>query len=250
MSARNRKRHALSDLRVVADELGIAVSRRKVGLSLADFRTLHAQVLVACAIDGQKRRAEDALARFCSDPLPPLLVATGGRGSASSAPVHIGNAPRRATAAAAPDADDDSDGLGALRLRSAACLFTLNNSRFADGNLGALWAAYLTFLRGLAFVAQWIATMERSLHFQDHGRVHLHCFVDFKKAVDWNSVEAMRFQNGLPHAYPTRARRRGGYQGGERSRTFLRVGMETQHRLCHVLGLCALAGLRCQRRVA
>jgi len=65
---------------------------------------------------------------------------------------------------------------------------------------------FLAFLRGLDCVIEWTATLERSLKSKDANRVHLHAFVEFKKAPDWTTLETARFQGGLPNASPTKAR--------------------------------------------
>ena len=199
MAAKERKRAALTALRELAEELGLPVSRRKVDLSGPDFTALHAQVLEACTTEPQRSRAADALSRFRTATLPPLPVAQGAGGPAPPAV-----APPASAAASAPAPETESP--GEFRLRSTSCLFTWNNSGFANWNLESLWATFLLFLRGLHFVIEWTATMERSLQSKEQGRVHLHAFVDFKKAPDWTSLEAMRFLAGLPNASPTRAR--------------------------------------------
>ena len=199
MAAKERKRAALTALRELAEELGLPVSRRKVDLSGPDFTALHAQVLEACTTEPQRSRAADALSRFRTATLPPLPVAQGAGGPAPPAV-----APPASAAASAPAPETESP--GEFRLRSTSCLFTWNNTGFANWNLESLWATFLLFLRGLHFVIEWTATMERSLQSKEQGRVHLHAFVEFKKAPDWTSLEAMRFLAGLPNASPTRAR--------------------------------------------
>ena len=69
-----------------------------------------------------------------------------------------------------------------------------------------LWFAFVTFLKGLQFVVQWSATLEESLKSSEIGRVHLHAFVEFRKSVDWSTLESMRFDFSLPNASPTTAR--------------------------------------------
>ena len=70
----------------------------------------------------------------------------------------------------------------------------------------SLWSLFLAFLKGLDGVIEWAATVERSLKSKDANRVHLHAFVEFKKAPDWTTLETVRFQGGLPNASPTKAR--------------------------------------------
>ena len=201
MAAKDRKRTAVSDLRDLADELGLHVRRCRVDLFASDFTAFHAQVVAACITDAQKRRAADALSQYRTVPLPPLPVAAAppaGAQPASGADSYAAtNASNVGGAADAP---------GEFRFRTTSCLFTWNNSGFANDASNTLWAAFLLFLRCLSFVDQWTATMERSLKSNNIGRVHLHAFVEFKKAVDWTSLDSMRFQGGLPNASPTRAR--------------------------------------------
>ena len=64
--------------------------------------------------------------------------------------------------------------------------------------LEALWRAFLAFLASLAFVKRWTATIERSLRARVPGRLHLHAFVEFKAAVDWTSLEKVKFMEALP----------------------------------------------------
>ena len=205
MAAKDRKRNALSELRDLADELGMQVSRRKVDLSVADFNALHAQVVALCRTEAQRRRAADAQARYRTDPLPPLPVAHGAGAPAPMAGAQPGAA-AAAAPAGAPEGGGAEDAPGEFRLRSTSCLFTWNNGSFANWELNSLWTAFLLFLRGLHFVIEWTATMERSLKSKDQGRVHLHAFVEFKKAPDWTTLSPMRFQDGFPNASPTKAR--------------------------------------------
>ena len=198
MAARERKRAAVSGLRDLAEEVGLHVSRRKVDLSGADFDAFHAEVLAACATEDQRRRAEEARSRYCSGPLPPLPGAPGADGPASRAGAQL--------AADVPGGGGAEDEQGGFRLRSSSCLFTWNNRSFANCDFRLLWSAFLTFLRGLDFIIEWTATLERSLKSKDADRVHLHAFVEFKKAPDWTTLETMRFQGGLPNASPTHAR--------------------------------------------
>ena len=109
-------------------------------------------------------------------------------------------------AGAQPAADGAEDEQAGFRLRSSSCLFTWNNRSFASCDFPSLWSAFLLWLQGLNFVIEWTATMERSLKSKDANRVHLHAFVEFKKAPDWTTLEEVRFHGGLPNASPTRAR--------------------------------------------
>ena len=60
---------------------------------------------------------------------------------------------------------------------------------FVGANSEALWQAFLSFLTGLGFQQRWTATMEESTNAQEVGRIHLHVFVEFKRPVDWTSLE-------------------------------------------------------------
>ena len=175
MSAKDRKRAALSGLRDLASEVGVPVSRRKADISSSDFEALHAQVVAACATEDQKRRAEDARSTYRSVPLPPVPGAQGAAG---------GPAPQAGEQRAADGADDEQAG---FRLRSSSCLFTWNNRAFANCDFPTLWSAFLVWLNGLTFVIEWTATLERSLKSKDANRVHLHAFVEFEKAPDQTS---------------------------------------------------------------
>jgi hypothetical protein len=46
----------------------------------------------------------------------------------------------------------------------------------------------------------------RSIESKDYGRVHLHVFVEFLKAVDWTGLDKMIFMGSTPDARPTKAR--------------------------------------------
>ena len=94
----------------------------------------------------------------------------------------------------------------AFRLRSGSCLFTWNSKRFVMDALEKLWDAFLSWLCALTFVCRWTATAERSLKSKDRGRLHLHAFLEFRKSVDWTTLEQVRFMGSLPNASPTRAR--------------------------------------------
>ena len=48
--AKDRKRKALSDLRDLAEEVGLPVNRGRADLSLAAFTAAHAEVLAAFAV--------------------------------------------------------------------------------------------------------------------------------------------------------------------------------------------------------
>ena len=48
--------------------------------------------------------------------------------------------------------------------------------------------------------------MERSVRSSQQGRVHLHVFLEFKKAVDWATLQLVEFNGVRPNASPTVAR--------------------------------------------
>ena len=100
-----------------------------------------------------------------------------------------------------PEAAEDK-----FRLRSTSCLFTWNNGQFRTMCRDQLWESFVSFLKSLTFVCQWTATMEVSLKAAEQGRIHLHAFVEFFRAVDWTSLDLVKFMGGLPNASPTRAR--------------------------------------------
>ena len=196
--AKQRKRDAVGNLRDLAAELGVDMGgRRKADLSESDFLALHSGVLAEARTPEHHRRAAGALNLYrgpddsglpAVPKLPSLPVAVGGVGSSGAADV-----------ASAPEENG-------FRLRSSSCLFTWNSTEFAKVELEVSWLAFLTWLKACSFVRRWTATAERSLKSADSGRLHLHAFVEFVKAVDWTSLEYVRFRGSLPNASPTRAR--------------------------------------------
>ena len=65
-----------------------------------------------------------------------------------------------------------------------------------------LWLTFLVFLRGLSFVSRWTATLERSLKSEDSGRLHLHAFMEFHKAPDWETLDKVQFEGICPNREP------------------------------------------------
>ena len=63
-------------------------------------------------------------------------------------------------------------------------------------------------MRGELLVLQglMVPATVRSLRSADAGRMHLHAFVEFKKAVDWTSLKLMKFLGITPDCRPTVAR--------------------------------------------
>ena len=193
-AAKERKRKAVVQLRELAQEVGVEQNRRKTDLSRADFAAAHATVRAVCRTAEQQQRADALLATFSGEvesALPPVPAAAG-----QEAQPEPGAQPE-------PDAQAETK---EFRFRSTSCLFTWNSKTFANWNLDVLWASLLTFLATLKFVGCWTATIERSLLSTLKGRIHLHVFVEFVSAVDWASLERMRFKGALPNASPTRAR--------------------------------------------
>jgi hypothetical protein len=46
------------------------------------------------------------------------------------------------------------------------------------------------------------ATMEASLHAEGEGRLHVHAFVEFTKAVDWESTAPVAWKGSQPNCQP------------------------------------------------
>ena len=172
--ARDRKRLAVSDLRDVAQEVGVTPPMKKPDLSKGEFQELHASVKCEAGTPELHLRLVEIMNRY--EGMDPSAV---------------------------PRSPSETTG---FRLRSTSCLFTWNNESFAASDLNVLWNTFVAWLSALTFVSCWTATMERSLKSLELGRIHLHAFVEFTKAVDWNTLENMRFEDGLPNAAPTRAR--------------------------------------------
>ena len=186
--AKTRKRSAVDALRTVAEEVGLPQSRRRPDLTLAEIERLHAEVVQASNA-AQKSKADAALSEYKGTDvvhLPVLAPAAGSVGTAA----------------------EGMQDVGQFRLRCSSCLFTYNNPRFSELDKDSLWQRFVHFVRSRPFVKEWTATMEHSLKSKTAGRVHLHVFVEFAKAIDWTSVVKMAFDGGLPNASPTVARGR------------------------------------------
>ena len=78
---RDRKRKAVSELRDLAAELGLAVNRRLPDLTEVAFTATHAQVVEACRTDAQRQRATALVAAFKGEGAPrlPALAGCGGQ---------------------------------------------------------------------------------------------------------------------------------------------------------------------------
>eukprot|EP00439_Symbiodinium_sp_Y106_P003916 s5009_g1.t1 len=74
---------------------------------------------------------------------------------------------------------DDAADTG-CRLRAASCLFTYNSAELSED----WWEPFVAWLQTLEFVVRWTATLETSLRSGLEGRLHLHVFMEFNKAVD------------------------------------------------------------------
>ena len=189
MEPKQRKRDAVGNLRELAQQLGVTAGPSASDWKKKDFLIVHRSVEASAqGTPEHRQKATDALALYFgtapSLPVPPLPLLS---------PI----------AGAAPAASPAPEG---FRLRSTSCLLTWNALVFANMVTEDLWTAFLAWLGGLTFIFQWTATIERSLKSLDHGRVHLHAFVEFVKAPDWNSLEGFKFFGSLPNCSPTRAR--------------------------------------------
>ena len=119
MAARERKREAVSALRDLGVELGLHVTRRRADMPLHEFEAFHGDVLTACTTQGQRRRANEALALFNTRALPPLPVARS--------PPPPSRPTESTMSGAMPAMTNDDEGAGespGFRLRSTPCLFT------------------------------------------------------------------------------------------------------------------------------
>ena len=65
---------------------------------------------------------------------------------------------------------------------------------------------FLAWLATCEWAGKWSATMESSLRSEDAGRLHIHCFLEFARPVDWQSCTALRFKGIQPNLSPCRAR--------------------------------------------
>lgn len=192
---------------------------RNADLNKTEFVQLCTDVLAACATPEQRRRAEAARAQYEGEatdvpqaklpmvhPLAKVPAATAANAVGVPAPkqpaphLPLLHVPKDVPPTAAPSVGPQ------FRLRGTSCLFTYNSPSFCSTDTDILWAEFLDFLRALDFVAKWSAGMEQSLHSEDAGRVHLHVFMEFRKAVDWTTLDAVRFKGSRPDARPTVAR--------------------------------------------
>lgn len=96
---------------------------------------------------------------------------------------------------------DDAADTG-YRLRAASCLFTYNSAELSED----WWEPFVAWLQTLEFVFRWTATMETSLRSGLEGRLHLHVFMEFNKAVDWTGLRAVTFNGVRPNAQATAGR--------------------------------------------
>ena len=189
VDAKQRKRDAVGNLRDLAAELGLQVERRRPDLTKGEFDDLQKKVTSAARTPDHKRRVKEFVDSYMGSTGAPVLPALP-----SLPPFPDATAERGESAAVE------------FRIRSSSCLFTWNNVRFATMDSEHLWETFVAWLRQLEFVRSWTATIEKSLHSDQQGRLHLHAFTHFTKAVDWTSTEKMRFLDSLPNASPTQAR--------------------------------------------
>ena len=191
--AQQRKRKAAAELRELAAELQVASRGRSTDLSATDFNSLLATVVEKCQTPDQRDRAQNAR----------LLYEGRGGVEAVTLPVVPVLPPLPAAAAASSDAGPRD---AQFRLRGTSCLLSYNSPTFVNADEEDLWQAFLAFVRALDFVMKWTATLEESRKSREDGRVHLHAFMEFKKAVDWSTLGLVRFRGSLPDARPTIAR--------------------------------------------
>ena len=218
--ATTRKRQAGAALRGLAAELDIAKRGRNADLNRAEFAELCDTVLAACSTPEQRGRAEAARKLYDGDlqaavpvklPAVPALPPLPADAPSSSSSVGVklpvpalpvlSQPPAKRVAAPAATA-----GHAPFRLRGASCLFTYNSPLFCAVDPETLWAEFLEFIRSMDILTKWTAAMEESLHSQDDSRVHLHVFMEFRKAVDWTTLDPVRFKGSRPDARPTVAR--------------------------------------------
>lgn len=87
-------------------------------------------------------------------------------------------------------------------MRAASCLFTYNSAELSED----WWEPFVAWLQTLEFVLRWTATLETSLRSGLEGRLHLHVFMEFNKAVDWTGLRAVTFNGVRPNAQATAGR--------------------------------------------
>ena len=93
----------------------------------------------------------------------------------------------------------------AFRLKSKAFLLTFNSASFTDSKL--LWETFLSWVEQRQADSQatyWSAAMERSLHSQQPGRVHLHVYFSWhgpgSQGVNQTTTDAWVFDGVRPRA--------------------------------------------------
>ena len=91
----------------------------------------------------------------------------------------------------------------------------------------------MAWLQTLEFVVHWTTTLETSLRSGLEGRLRLHVFMEFNKAVDWTGLRAVTFNGIRPNAQAT-AGRGAKMREMKEPRSFLRlrgqgVGRAVQH---------------------
>ena len=194
--AKQRKRDAIGNLRELAETVGLTPARRYPDMPVTEFEALHAAVLEK-ATPEQRLEAGVALQSYRGSgtvSLPPL----------SANPPLPGAPPLDADSDAVPPVDSAAQ--ESFRVRGTSCLFTWNSKRFSELPREKVWEDFLAFLQALSCVSCWSATMEFSIKSLHDGRVHLHAFCEFVKAVDWTTLDKVKFMGSTPNASPTRAR--------------------------------------------
>ena len=143
VARKQRKRNVVGELKALAAELGCE-RKRQLDLSKDEFVSFHTALTAASRTPEHRQKFDSAWQSFVSGAeLPPLpsLPSLGPPAEASAATSSV-------------EAD------GTFRLRATACLFTWNSESFARMVPDQLWADFLGWLKGLAFIICWTATLE------------------------------------------------------------------------------------------
>ena len=160
---KQRKRNAVGDLKQLAQELGCD-GKRQQDLPKDEFVAFHTELVSASSTPEHRRRLDSAWSSYFAGTdlhLPPLVPPL----------------PTMAASAGPLAGSSNDGGGGGSRLRSTACLFTWNSGSFAEMAVEQLWSDFVGWLRSLAFIVCWTATLEKSLKSKDSGRLHLHAYV-------------------------------------------------------------------------
>ena len=88
------------------------------------------------------------------------------------------------------------------RMKGRGFMLTYNKPNWGHAPQ-ALFALYLLFLRSLVEVlgcSKWTATCEQSLKSKDEGRVHIHAYLEWAKAIDEGLDDRFIFEGVHPRA--------------------------------------------------